>query len=251
MPSASSPEGQAPLFTQILRELCPFVTEQSLNLSHLNDTNTLLAPKSEAEESSLHAGRLQNVSGTVVLIDENTMQEGQLKEHGIANIQTLSSLFTTYKLPYAFPYSTIDMDIDYRFIVMSQGKSFLPVTTHVPLHLPDGNASALYGKLVKPSDDLLVSMRNYLQSVRMLTGDPNAFKIPSEVSEAIQEDFVQSRKAQSQTTGASSSMETQQELSRNIEIARLLSLSHGRKELTWVDWVEAKRLNDQRRLRIS
>ncbi|PWN31271.1 uncharacterized protein FA14DRAFT_162813, partial [Meira miltonrushii] len=60
------------------------------------------------------------------------MNEGQLRENGINNIRSLSTVLQTQKLPYTFPFSTHEMDTHLSCIVTSQGKSFLPIDVQVP-----------------------------------------------------------------------------------------------------------------------
>ena len=54
----------------------------SLNLDILNDPKKALSPRSSGGEHGLEAGRLQLANGTMMVVNEGSMQEGQLKENG-------------------------------------------------------------------------------------------------------------------------------------------------------------------------
>jgi hypothetical protein len=237
------------LLIQALRSLLPLVAEQSLDLNHLNAPSTRFAPKSEADERGLLAGRLQLIKGTLLFIDESTMNEGQLKDNGIANVRALSDLLTTHKLAYAFPFSSHEMDTDLPCVVISQGKSFLPIDVQIPLQADEG--ASLYGQLGKVDEEQLRSLRRYLSSTAYDASSATGFSIPSQVSERIQDDFVDTRKANQASTPIAKLMDTQEDLARLIQIARLVCLSKGRQALEWDDWQAAKYLEEQRQIRLT
>lgn len=258
MPSPPSESSRSKL-AQLMLALLPSVSEQSLNLAHLNDASTRLEPKSVADEGGLKAGRLQLVEGTLLFLDESSMQEGQLKDNGIANVRTLSTVMTTHKLPYAFPFSSLEMDVDLPCIVLSQGKSFLPANVQVPLQVRSGSDApfSLYGTLEVDDStrESLPRLRAYLESMRSTAANATLFTIPADISQRIQDDFVESRKPSSAgfpaPGPAASAVDAQEELSRTLEVARLVCLSHGQRTLRWQDWEEAKRLNNERKRRLA
>lgn len=175
------------------------------------------------------------------------MQEGQLKENGIENIRTLSNLLTTRKLTYAFPYSNLEMDADINCVIFSQGKSFLPCDVQVPLQ----NASRSQILASEPAisskskSTSVAEYREYLRDMQSRSSDSTFFRILIDVSDKIQDDFVESRNVKS---GA---MSTQEDLSRTLQVARLLCISKGGKELSWQDWTDAKELDRLRLARLS
>lgn len=242
-----------------LRAILPFVADQSLDLTHLNAPSTLFAPKSDADERGLKAGRLQLVRHSVLFIDESSMNEGQLRENGINNIRSLSTVLQTQKLPYTFPFSTHEMDTHLSCIVTSQGKSFLPVDVQVPWQ---GTSSDVFGDatLSSSAPASLPAIREYLSNVQQLAGSSSQFTISNDISEKIQDDFVTIRKANQAATSANSIdtqtplitiMDTQEDLARIIQVARLICLTNGEKALRWQDWQEAKRLEQDRLVRLN
>lgn len=242
-----------------LRAILPFVADQTLDLTHLNAPSTLFAPKSEADERGLKAGRLQLVRHSVLFIDESSMNEGQLRENGINNIRSLSTVLQTQKLPYTFPFSTHEMDTHLSCIITSQGKSFLPIDVQIPWQ---GKSNDIFGcaDLEPSTATRLQNIRNYLSNVQQLAGSSSQFSISDEISEKIQDDFVTIRKENQSATSATTNdtqtplitiMDTQEDLARIIQIARLICLTNGQKELQWNDWQEAKRLERERLVRLN
>lgn len=223
-----------------------------MSLSHLNDPSNAFAPSS-ASSGGLEAGRLQLVDGTFVLLDESSMDEGQLRQPGIDNIRTLSTVLQTKKLPYSFPFSTqVEMDVDLRFVVVSQGKSFLPVDVQVPLEC--GEPSKLYtdgnGDDDTSGSGKLDGLRAYLvRAQERVLG----ISIPEAISEKIQDDFVESR---SQNKTSSESLQPppkveQEDLVRRLNVARLIAASRGSDVVEWDFYLEAKRLDEQRQQRVA
>lgn len=262
LPTAPS-DDRKPAVYHLLQAVLPLLADQTLNLTHLNAPTTNFEPRSEADEQGLRAGRLQLVPGTVLFVDEGTMQEGQLKESGIANIRALSAVLQTNKLPYAFPFSSHEMDTHLPCVVMSQGKSFLPVDVQVPLQAEASKIDALFGDSPLAAEDegaQLPGLRRYLAAVQHHAAQSNAFTIPVQVSDKIQDDFVQTRKTNQaiianakdgEPTAKTITMDTQEDLARTIQVARLLCLSNGHSQLRWQDWQEAKRLDEERQKRLA
>ncbi|UZJ53890.1 hypothetical protein CBS101457_003210 [Exobasidium rhododendri] len=257
---------EGPTLLSLLSDILPLVVNQSLDLKHLNDKGTSFAPKSQADEFGLQAGRLQLVDGTLLFIDENTMQEGQLKEVGIENIRSLSSLLTSRKLAYTFPFSNLEMETDISCVVLSQGKSFLPLDVQLPLRPQQspsgskhGGRSATASSSSQQAAFTVSDYRQYLSSVQTQSSLSKHFSITSEISEKIQNDFVQVRNAKKESGGGSegsrsgklaSGMESQEDFSRTIHIARLLCISRGQRQLSWQDWEHAKSLEAERSSRL-
>lgn len=249
---SSFPSSSDSTLHKILSNIVPLFVSQSLDLKHLNDKDTTFSPKSQADEAGLQAGRLQVADGTLLLLDENTMQEGQLNEKGMENIKTLSTLLTSRKLTYTFPYNNLEMDTDVNCVILSQGKSFLPFDVQIALQpqQQEEAQSDTNGKRITSSSSRIYSLhdfRNYLSTMQSRCCQAKLFSIDSTISDRIQNDFVESRSAKR----ASSCLESQEDLGRIIHVARLLCLSRGNVQLSWNDWEDAKSLDAQRLLRLQ
>lgn len=251
--SPSSDDNRVPFFFNIISHLLPLSVHQPMSLSHLNEASNAFSPAS-ASSGGLDAGRLQLVDGTLVLLDETSMDEGQLREGGINNIRTLSTVLQTKRLAYAFPFGTnVEMDVDLRFLVVSNGKSFLPLDVQVPLDAKD-QASLYSSGGGRGDDNEAVAMlggakadglRAYLARAQdRIVG----ITIPEPISEKIQDDFVESRtKGEAQ---GKPRME-QEDLVRRLNVARLIAASKGSDTVEWDCYREATRLDEQRQERLA
>ena len=62
-----------------------------------------------------------------MLVDETQLGEGQLKDRGVRNVQSLSRVVKDQVLGYRFPYHEFEFHTDLKVIIVSKGKSLLPV----------------------------------------------------------------------------------------------------------------------------
>ncbi|KAK0533578.1 hypothetical protein OC834_002181 [Tilletia horrida] len=273
------PEPPLPKLRQALQNLLPAVVDQPLALPHLNAPDVTLAPRAGAHAGSsidsgesLQAGRLQLPRGTLVLVDEVGMGDGgKLNEGGVRNLQALSGLLRTHRLEYEYPYNRFAFEADLRVVVLSAGKSFLPVDVHLPLQLQAGGkrgdktaaaAAAAEKELPELAPDTLRLYRLHLLQARHA-----AFTIDENdgVAERISADFVEARKraASAKSSGSggvpttqpegsneATSLTTQEDLLRRMSIARLLALSRSEHKLSVDTWVRAGELDEARLERV-
>lgn len=106
---------------------------QNLSIHHVNLPLTIdglnktkFSPKSVSE--NLEAGVLQLVDGTVLLVDETVLDEGQLVDPGVRNFQALQNVIQNQTLTYEFPYSQYDFDTDISVLSLSCTRSMLAVS---------------------------------------------------------------------------------------------------------------------------
>lgn len=217
----SRAEKLAPALASALNQICPAVKVQSLALSTLNDASTPLFP--QETDSGLRPGRLQLVDGTVLLVDEAAMDEGQLGDTGVRNVRALAQLLSRHTLPYLFPFSEFEINTDINVLVLSSGRSFLPVDAHVPWRPGTGEGPR---DTTQPTLDAL--------RAAILEARTAALTVPDAVSEIIQTFFVERRKTDPKYT--------QEDLQRHIGIARLLALGAGASTLSEREWSRAVEL---------
>jgi hypothetical protein len=108
----------------VLQNLSVHHVNLPLTIDGLNKTK--FSPKSISE--NLEAGVLQLVDGTVLLVDETVLDEGQLVDPGVRNFQALQNVIQNQTLTYEFPYSQYDFDTDISVLSLSSSKSMLPVS---------------------------------------------------------------------------------------------------------------------------
>nr|XP_031861640.1 uncharacterized protein CI109_002870 [Kwoniella shandongensis]KAA5528712.1 hypothetical protein CI109_002870 [Kwoniella shandongensis] len=196
----------------VVASVTPRVVPLALTLPLLHGQR--FSPAS-ADSSSLDAGLLQLGEGTVLIVDEDGMGSGgQLNEKALGNLKVLSDCVNEQRIKYDYPYMDgLKMDCAVRVIVLSQGKTLLPVDVHLPIR-ENGTKQATPSSL-SPFRVYLARLSSSAHAARLV--------IPEEIGQLIQDDFVQRRK-----DGASDPEET---LKRRMKIARLLALRSGKEPL--------------------
>ncbi|KAL0088227.1 mini-chromosome maintenance replisome factor-domain-containing protein [Phycomyces blakesleeanus] len=219
----------------ILSNLTQRCVEMPLSLEILNKSS--FNPRSVDEQ--LNAGVLQLPNDTLLLVDETVLSEGTLDDTGVRNIQALMNVIHTQSLNYMFPYSQFELDTNLGVISLSSTKSMLPNHCTVPLQarfaLTDGNLK----DTMQYSNETLDMFRAYIESAKH-----GEYEIPDDVSEYIQEEFVNERKraAENGTT-----LPSQEDLMARMSISRLVALSFGERYLTKDTFNYAVSLDEQRK----
>lgn len=68
------------------------------------------------------------------MLDETKMEQGRLDSTGVGNITALGNMITTQKVEYDFKYYKMEFDADIKVLLLSEGKSLLPVSFICLLH---------------------------------------------------------------------------------------------------------------------
>lgn len=76
----------------------------------------------------LTSGILQLSNNTHLILDETRLQPGKLNESGCRGIAAISHTIKNQKVNYDFNYYQMEYDCDIPFLVLSEGKSLLPVS---------------------------------------------------------------------------------------------------------------------------
>ncbi|RUS17592.1 hypothetical protein BC937DRAFT_89764 [Endogone sp. FLAS-F59071] len=222
----------------VLASLLPKYHDLPLTLGVLN--GACFFPRSEDE--ILSAGVLQVAEGTAFVVDETVLEEGGLGDQGVRNMQALSNLLTNQTLAYAFPFSSFEFPTDINVIVLSVGgKSLLPSHCAVPLQSTE-SISEHGMENVLPAETLSL-FRGFVQCLKY-----RPYEISKEMSEHIQEAFVEQRRL-SVTSGAP--LPSQEDLMLRMSLARLVAQSFGQTQLTVEAWRHAVALDEERRRRAA
>ncbi|TPX57260.1 hypothetical protein PhCBS80983_g03945 [Powellomyces hirtus] len=234
-----------PTLVTLLASLLPRVHRVPLSLTALNE-HTWIAPaqkhaagNDEAADKldmGLHAGELQLVDGTWVVVDETALEDGTLNERGISNLSHLGTTLRTAKLPYLIPYGDMTRDVDYGVLVLSQGKCMFGVDCTLPLR-PTTHGST---RLPPFPAQLLAQTRALLATLR---SPPTSYTIPPAMVDTISSDYAAHRRAGETTMDM-------QALSTRLEVAKLVARSCGKHTLDTACWERARRLEVQRRTRL-
>ncbi|KAF8976778.1 hypothetical protein BGZ46_007974 [Entomortierella lignicola] len=214
--------------TQVMKNILPKFHTIVMNLKYLNENNFF--PRGDEHLSS---GILQVTRGTAMLLDETTMEEGTLVEKGLKNLKALSDVSQYQILNYAFPYSNLEFQTDISLLIVSNGKSLIPVDCAITLK-PEPSAAE---RSIEPTRDQLKSFRKYLGVLRL-----TECSFSEEMAKEIETEFMEQRKA---ATVVGTSLITPNDLAFNISLARLVALSYGEQTMTRRSWEHAVVLSNQ------
>ena len=229
-----SPFGEA-LFAAI-EALVPRCSPLPLSLEKLNGASWV--PRRGAEELLMSSGALQLAAGTQLLADETVMQSGQLNEAGLRNLAALQNVMQNQKLGYDFQFFTMDQQTDVPVTILSTARTMLkgvgevvvPLQPTAPLAM---NSDAVAATVVNGNG--VESARRYLCAVRAASGE---FSIPETVAEVLEKDLAGAKQKDSSLTPAI--------FHQWLNLARLLAVSYGEKELTQERWSQALQMERQR-----
>ena len=119
---------------QTVSSVVPAVVPLDLTIKLLHDT---AFNPSSPDSASLNAGHLQLAPGTVLLVDEDGMQNGgALNEKATKNLKALTEATQDQTVRYEYPYMEgLKMGCNLKVIAVSEGKALLPVSTICPLRV--------------------------------------------------------------------------------------------------------------------
>lgn len=224
---------------KFIEKLLPKSIYLPMTLENLNDLT--FVPKKNYELNYLSSGVLQLSNNTHVVLDETKLSPGKLNEAGLSNIKALSSCIKNQSLHYDFKFYPLEFDCDIPFLILSEGKSMIPSDVHVILQ-PDEMCLNNFKEIVEAADhflkpDLLNNIRKYLTSVRLID-----YSLSEEIETFIQDEFVKMRQDKNATID---------DLHGMLILARLVSISEGKKTLGESAWKKASEIEETRKIRIK
>ena len=226
--------------SHFLELICSKMLYLPLKLSMLNSTR--FAPMKNYETEELESGVLQMSFGTVLLVDETQMGEGELGELGVKNIKHLMDIISMQSLMYDFKYSQIAYHTDSPVIICSQGKSMLKGGSNL-FHLP---LLAQYTKSIDIQPTLSLCTPPQLQLIReyicIMAHPAIIFNIPQHIIDRVQTDFLTERKAGGKISG--------DDMHSWLVVARLIALSKGRAVMELDDYLHARQIEALRLSRL-
>lgn len=77
------------------------------------------------------SGILQLSAHTHLVLDETCLEPGQLDSNGVHNVAALGTLISQQKVDYDFQFYKLEFQTDIPVLVLSEGKSLLPVSLNV------------------------------------------------------------------------------------------------------------------------
>jgi hypothetical protein len=215
-----------------------------LTLEHKKLNTRRLAPSMNCVETLDHgiglvSGELQLSDGTVLVVDETTIQEGKIDNTGVVNISILNDLFQNQKITYDFNYHTLDFPANINLIVLSEAKSKLfPCDCVVPLQ----NDLTINQDFAINDNETLNIIRGFIDIMKV-----SDYKIDQDMANDISKEFVEKRSAQSkEKQDYTKKILGQDDLLYQLNLARLYTLSHGQTQLTKEFWLNTKELEEKR-----
>jgi hypothetical protein len=213
-----------------------------LTLEKLNSASWV--PRRGAEDLLMASGALQIAAGTQLVVDETVLQSGQLNETGLRNLAALQGIMQQQKLAYDFQFFSMDQPTDAPVTVLSTARTMLkgvgevvvPLCPTAPL--PANGAvitAAIAGMNVVPC-------RHFLAAVRAAVGKGGDFSIPEAVAASVEKDLAGAKQKDPSLTPDSFHLW--------LNLARLLAVSHGEKELTPERWAHALEMENKRQERM-
>lgn len=147
---------------------------------------------------------LQLSDGTVVVLDETTLEPGQVGTEGVGNLAALNSLVSLQKIPYDFGFYKMDFEVDHPTISLSLRGSVAPCGATVPVVAAAGSASVAIPTVSSEEEEgggereeagagagaapLLETLRVYVEATRR-----TELSLDEASSALAEEDFVKTR----------------------------------------------------------
>jgi hypothetical protein len=97
-----------------------------LTIENLNTSS--FVPKKDYTKNRLTSGILQLPKSSHIVLDEIQLENGKLDQGGCLAISDLSELIRNQQLSYDFQYYKIPYKTDFPVLIVSEGKSLLPVS---------------------------------------------------------------------------------------------------------------------------
>lgn len=217
-----------------LRSLLPRLVCAPLSVASLN-AGGWVAHKDYALNEVV-PGLLQLADGTTLLLDETGLQPGRLSETGSASLAALRSLATTASCPLDFGYYELTTHTDVPVLTVSSGASILPCS--VAVHLRCDRAPCRSGLLDAAEADggggaaaVLARVREYLASARF-----GRHAISPSAEAHVEASIAAVRARAAAASGVAGGALKAEDLHTLLTLSRLMSLSHGREELTIECW---------------
>lgn len=235
-PKEGKRDGDSVRFKRALQALLPSVVTVSVNIAALNARD--LYPRKDYTANRLRAAPLQLPVGGCLLADETNLSNGQLAERGVKNLRALEAVSSRCVVPADFHYYNADLPTDNCSIFLSRGgKSIVKTDVQVRVQ-PDSNVGLVGWEAC--DEDMFRKLRLALAAL-VEDGD---FNITEDVSGAVENQFVEARKAGKAQDG-------QEVLTRWLSVARSTARTFGEKELTTERWNYAMMLESEREKRMS
>ena len=210
-------------FREVTQSVVPAVACIDLSVEALN--NSKLVPHKDMDTMVLHTGKLQLSPGTLLIINETQLQPGTLNETGLKNLSALTSLVQSQKLLYDFKFQNVEILCDYNIIVFSETSSLIKHFDAVQNLKPSDSNDQINNNFECRKNEV-AALPNYFAFIKNLP-----YHVPVNMSNVAQKHFVETRQSNKKYTA--------DDFHHLLNVARLVSLSFGRTELSNECWQKA------------
>lgn len=214
-----------------------------IDLSIANLNNLQFTPQKDHDNNKMIAGTLQLPDGLFLMINETALSEGLLTQQGTVNLETLNHIIRHQRHKYDFKFHSVEIDTDLNILVMSEGKSVLPVPILLKLVYDDLSSIKQACESIDDflTEELLNMFRYYISVLRQ--PEAQNYQIPDDVRDIIQKDFVRFRHEADLEKKVLFSAD---DLSSYMTLAKLLTISRGEQVLTKENWSEICQMESTR-----
>jgi len=214
-------------------ELVPRMVQLDLTINALNEQRW--RPRKDFVADRLVAAQLQLAAGTLLMVDETKMTEGQLTNDGTKSLLSLQKLVTENKLACDFVSYDVSIPLEVPCVLLSERKSVVKeVEVVVPVRVQPGALSAAANTTAPEG---LVAAR---WLIALVTRSTRPLRIPDDAMKRFGEDFASARQE----------FKVNPELAHTwMALARARCLTFGEEELSLARWSEVMELEKTRLLR--
>jgi len=212
-------------------ELVPRAVHLELTINNLNDQKW--RPKKDFVADRLVAAQLQLAAGTLLVVDETKMAEGNLTADGHKSVLALQQLVTENKLACDFVSYDVNIPLEIACVLLSERKSVVKdLEVLVPVRVQPG-----FQGMGGAAPQALGSAR---WLIALVTRSTRPLKIPDDVMNVFGKNFAEARQEFKVTP----------ELAHTwMALARARCLTFGEDELSMQRWQEVMELERTRLLR--
>jgi len=225
---AGCPEGfDADALREAAAELVPRAVHLEVNPASLNSQRWRV--RKDFVANRLVSSQLQLAAGTLLMLDETKMTEGELTADGYKALESVKSLVTENKLSCDFQSYDVNIPLEVASVLLSRRKSLVK---DVDVLLPMQTSAGLASNAVAPE---AISSARWL--LALVTRSPRPVIIPDEVTHVFSEDFARARQE----------FKVKPELAHTwVGLARARCLTFGENELSMQRWREVMEMEQAR-----
>jgi hypothetical protein len=196
-------------------------------------------PRKDFAANRLVAARLQLAPGTLLLLDETGLREGQLGPEAVRNLRAINDLVSEQRLTCDFSYD-LKLPLELLCILVSGRNSIVKeaIDVAVPLRVDSAAVSALSAEATVDAEALEAARF----VIGLVTQSPRKIHIPDEFGPEFSNSFAAVRQEFNQV---------QPELCHTwLGLARARCLLHGEDTLTPARWQQVLSLERERLQRV-